>query len=144
MIHIEKMTEADIDFVCQNETLFFKSTLGEETIKSFLAAPFSKFFCLFDDDLRIGYLSSQCFIPQAEIMNFFIIKDYQKRGIGKWFLTEIINEFIKNGIRVITLEVRVSNKKAINLYESLGFKNVYIRKNYYQDGEDAILMLKEV
>ena len=43
----------------------------------------------------------------------------------------------------ITLEVRVSNKVAINLYKSCGFNVVATRKRYYENGEDAYLMLKE-
>ena len=44
----------------------------------------------------------------------------------------------------ITLEVRVSNVVAINLYKSVGFNIVATRKKYYENGEDAYLMLKEL
>ena len=52
---------------------------------------------------------------------------------------EIINKHIEN----ITLEVSSNNISAINLYKKLNFKEVAIRKNYYNDS-DAILMLKEI
>ena len=49
----------------------------------------------------------------------------------------------RNDVKNITLEVRVSNDSAIALYESLGFIKVAKRKQYYQDGEDAHLMILE-
>ena len=47
------------------------------------------------------------------------------------------------GASVFTLEVRVSNVPAIGLYEKCGFKKAAIRRQYYQDGEDAFLMVLE-
>ena len=44
----------------------------------------------------------------------------------------------------VNLEVRVSNVKAIALYQKFGFKNVSVRKRYYSNGEDAYLMIKEL
>ena len=44
----------------------------------------------------------------------------------------------------VNLEVRVSNVKAIALYQKFGFKNVAVRKRYYSNGEDAYLMIKEL
>ena len=48
----------------------------------------------------------------------------------------------KNEVFSITLEVRVSNISAQKLYESLGFKKILIKNNYYSDGEDAFFMMK--
>ena len=50
------------------------------------------------------------------------------------------NYIIKN----VNLEVRVSNVKAIALYQKFGFKNVAVRKDTYSNGEDAYLMIKEL
>ena len=44
----------------------------------------------------------------------------------------------------VNLEVRVSNVKAIALYQKFGFKNVAVRKRYYSNGEDAYLMIKKL
>ena len=55
-----------------------------------------------------------------------------------------IEDCYKNGIKYITLEVRVSNIKAIGLYEKYGFKSLGTRKQYYQDNnEDALIMWTE-
>ena len=63
---------------------------------------------------------------------------------GKTTTTTLINEILKAfNIENVTLEVKMDNINAINLYEKLGFKKASIRKGYY-NGVDGILMIKEV
>ena len=145
MIHIERMQIEDIDFVCQNEMKLFHTSLGKEMIKQELTTnQYAFYYVFFFFVKRIGYLSSWVTIPQAEVLNFFIISEYQGRGIGSMMLKSIINEFIKMGVLEISLEVRASNYIGQRVYEKMGFRKAHIRKEYYHDGEDAILMLKEV
>ena len=59
-------------------------------------------------------------------------------------LLAAIEECYKEKIKYITLEVRVSNQRAIYLYEKFGFKSLGVRKKYYQDNnEDALIMWSE-
>ena len=56
----------------------------------------------------------------------------------------MLDECYKEKIKFITLEVRVSNEKAIALYEKFGFKSLGLRRKYYQDNnEDALIMWSE-
>lgn len=144
MIQLRRMTKEDIDFVVENELAFFHTSLGREMIEKDLANEFSYYYIFTDNDIPIGYLSSWVMIPSAEILNFFVINEYQGRGIGDMMLKSIINSYKQLGVESISLEVRVTNQRAISLYEKNGFKKAYIRKQYYHDGTDAILMLKEV
>ena len=60
-------------------------------------------------------------------------------------MNEVISFASQNGCEVMSLEVRISNEKAIALYENLGFCKEARRKNYYQDNhEDAYLMVKRL
>ena len=52
----------------------------------------------------------------------------------------MIDECLAEGVTDITLEVRVSNDPAIALYRSFGFEEAGVRRRYYQDGEDALIM----
>ena len=64
-------------------------------------------------------------------------------GIGRELTTQGIKELVKSGARKMFLEVRRSNLKALNLYESFGFREIGTRKNYYQGSslnEDAVVM----
>ena len=66
-----------------------------------------------------------------------ITPEYQNKGIGRLMMKEIIKISQERKANAMTLEVRPSNKGAMHLYESLGFKSVGRRRGYYEDGEDA-------
>ena len=70
---------------------------------------------------------------------------FQNKGYGKALLDYALLKAIQEVVSLITLEVRVSNQKAIHLYESAGFKKITIRRDYYSHpDEDAVLMLKQM
>jgi ribosomal-protein-alanine N-acetyltransferase len=78
---------------------------------------------------------------EGHIMSIAVDPEYRGMGIGSALLTEAIERLIARGARYIGLEVRVSNERAIRLYEKLGFKRVKRIIGYYADGEDAYYML---
>ena len=64
--------------------------------------------------------------------------------MAKLLLFDALEQCYKEKIKYLTLEVRVSNEGAINLYESFGFKSLGVRKKYYQNNnEDALIMWSE-
>ena len=75
-----------------------------------------------------------------EIMQIVVDQQYQRRGLALQLFTFIVVEAKQKQIQKIELEVRVSNHAAISLYEKIGFTRVGIRKKYYSNGEDAVLM----
>jgi len=77
---------------------------------------------------------------ESQIASIASDPKYQRKGNSKALLNEIIAVGESKGIKEFGLEVRVSNEAAIALYSSLGFKAEGIRKKYYSNGEDAILM----
>ena len=95
------------------------------------------YFVMEDKDF-IGYISIWHDENKAQIES--IIVNDKLKGYGQ-LLFKYALDFLNNYI--ITLEVRVSNKVAIHIYEKYGFKTVTIRRNYYSNNEDALLMLKE-
>ncbi len=86
------------------------------------------------------------FIPgiTGEIWNVATVPERRRQGIARKLLLEIIARAKAEKIKELELEVRAGNDPAICLYESLGFKRTGIRTAYYQDGEDAVLMTKEI
>ena len=99
--------------------------------------PFAKYFVYESDGIIVGYIISWV-ADNTEILNFGVLKEYQKKGIGSLLFDEVLK--ISEGI--ISLEVRESNINAINFYQNRGFKAVRVRKNYYSNGEDAYLMVR--
>lgn len=93
-----------------------------------------------ENDKYVGFLIYQLLYENAEIIDIFVLDEYRNKGIGKNLILKMLeNKSILN----VTLEVKIDNKNAIMLYNSIGFKKVAIRKGYY-NGIDGILMLKEV
>ena len=83
-------------------------------------------------------------IDEAHVTNLCVHPNYQNQKLAHRLLLSSIEECYKNKIKYITLEVRVSNEKAIHLYEKFGFKSLGLRKKYYQDNnEDALIMWSE-
>ncbi|QPM69216.1 ribosomal protein S18-alanine N-acetyltransferase [Atribacter laminatus] len=90
----------------------------------------------------IGYIGYWYLFEEAHITTFAIHPDYRRQGLGKQLLKHALNLILNQGCHEVFLEVRISNFPAQNLYHSLGFTAVGIRKKYYIDGEDAIIMKK--
>jgi len=90
----------------------------------------------------IGYIGYWNLFEEAHITTFAIHPDYRRQGFGKKLIQYALNLIMNQGCHEVFLEVRVSNFPAQNLYRSLGFSSIGIRKKYYSDGEDAIIMKK--
>ena len=65
----------------------------------------------------------------------------RKRGYGRWLLEDAIARARTMGSAAITLEVRVGNAAARQFYRSYAFTEAYRRRAYYQDGEDALVLV---
>ena len=86
----------------------------------------------------LGYLMIRYLKNEINIMNMAVTHLFQRKGIGRLLINHMIKDFPM--YTSIFLEVKKGNFPAINLYSSVGFKQVGLRRNYYQDGKDAILM----
>ena len=79
------------------------------------------------------------------IVQIAVHPDIQRSGVGSELINEMKKDAFAKRVRTMTLEVRASNKKAINFYKKHGFKVSHIKPGYYNDnGEDAIYMILEV
>lgn len=97
-----------------------------------------------NDGKIIGYIGISYVIDSADIISIVVHKDYTKKGVATLLLQEIFAFAKENNIQKITLEVRSSNLPAQKLYEKHGFKQIAIRKKYYDNTEDALIYEKEL
>ena len=90
----------------------------------------------------LGFAIYSPIIPESHLLNIAIDPAYQGKGLGDKLLQQIILQNRTIGVKTISLEVRVSNLPAINLYEKRGFLKDAIRPDYYSGSpkEDALLM----
>lgn len=95
------------------------------------------------DDTMAAFAITQVVLDEATLFNIAVDPQWQRQGIGRMLLEHLISELEKRDVLTLWLEVRASNHAAIALYESLGFNEATIRRNYYPTAtgrEDAIIM----
>lgn len=105
--------------------------------------PFAKRLEYIIDEKRVGYLEYSIIYERMEIDNFEVAEQFRRQKIGTKLMSYLISIAIEKHLVNITLEVRVSNEIARNLYRKFGFREVALRKLYY-GSEDGILMEKQV
>ena len=135
---IRKATVSDAEKIAALDSKMFEDSLGLSFIKNDLVNnPFAHYFVCEIEDEIVGYIN--CWVSDnTEILNFCVDTKYQGQGIGSKLYNRVEN--ISCGI--ISLEVRETNLNAINFYSNRDFHKVAVRKNYYSNGDDAILMVK--
>jgi len=144
-IKVRKMDLSDISFVYEEEIKIFGKSLGEKTLyNEIMYNDLSRYFIALVDGKRVGYVGSWLTLPNAEILNLFVLDRFRGQKIGKQLMEKVVEVCNKNDIEVLSLEVNINNIYAINMYNNLGFKIGSVRKNYYDNKEDALLMIKEL
>lgn len=88
----------------------------------------------------IGYYSFAQILDEGHINNIAVRSLDQSKGFGTKLMEDMINQASKRGINALTLEVEIENIKAINLYKKFNFTNEGIRKKYYKNTKDAMIM----
>ncbi|MBP5242076.1 MAG: ribosomal protein S18-alanine N-acetyltransferase [Clostridia bacterium] len=92
----------------------------------------------------IAYGCVQCVEDTADLLTIAVHPDCRGRGIGKTMLDRLISGAKRRGTERMFLEVRESNAPALSLYLSEGFEKVSVRKKYYPDGENALVLVKKL
>ncbi len=100
----------------------------------------SKYFVAKQENEIVGFAGILLIIDQVNIMNIVVKKDKRNFGIGSSLLEEIIRYSKIHNATSITLEVNEKNIPAIKLYKKYGFKQVGLRRKYYNNEDNAILM----
>lgn len=144
-IKISRMTVSDLNEI--EDILFsdFDDFWNINTFKSELLNPNSKYIVAKIDNKIVGYAGIWKAVDDVHITNIVTAKNLRRQNIGSILLSNLI-EMAKaeNGITSITLEVNCNNLPAKKLYEKFGFEVVGLRKKYYNNIDDAIIMTKEL
>ena len=105
--------------------------------------PFAKSIEYIEEEKILGTLKYSLIYDRMEIDNIEVELSHRGKGIGTKLMSYLVSMAIEKRVVNITLEVRISNEVARNLYKKFGFREVALRKFYYGD-EDGILMEKQV
>ncbi len=147
MIRFEMLSSENVNKVWELEKVCFKDDPWE--LNAFLAElenKISVYFVAIDEetDLVVGYAGVWMMYDCANITNIAVHPEFRRTGLGSKMIELLIDISKEQKMDNITLEVRVSNVPAIELYKKHGFFEAGLRKRYYQGKEDALIMTKEL
>ncbi len=139
---IRSCEKNDINQIVDLELNTLGTTLGYDSLLGYLDN--SLIYCLVyeNENEILGYISFSFDGEMLEIFNFCVKENYQRSGIGTKIMNYTFNLFTSKGLKSSILEVRESNKKAISFYEKLGYIQISIRKKYYSNNENALILQK--
>lgn len=140
---IHKLKESFLNEIDLIEKDSFKEPWSKEAYEKEILNPLANYRVITIDDKVVAYGGFWKILDEADINNIAVKKEFRQMGFGKMLMNALIEDAKSQNIKAMTLEVRVTNESAIALYKKLGFKEAGIRKNYYSDKEDALIMWLE-
>lgn len=144
-LQFRKIEARDLDQVLEIELEAFPEPWTRGMFCQEISSPMSHFYVALLDDTLVGYVGFWQVVDEAHITSVTVRKEYRGRGYGRVLTDFIVRSAAREGLTRATLEVRVSNITAQNLYKSLGFEKTGMRKNYYKKtNEDAIIMARKL
>jgi len=121
----------NVPAMVRNETRSYAFPWTEGVFRDCISGPQSCWVALDSTDEIIGHAIFGVAVAEAHLLNICITRDQQGNGYGRQFLRFILRELQRHGAEVLFLEVRPSNRVATALYESFGFREIGVRKDYY-------------
>ncbi len=140
------MTEADIQPVMVIEKSAYPFPWSEGNFRDCLKSNY--YACVLEEGADMcGYALMSMAAGEAHVLNICIHPEQQGKGLGRALMHSLEQTARANKVEMLLLEVRASNKRAINLYESMGFNELGCRENYYpshKGHEDALVLAQQL
>jgi ribosomal-protein-alanine N-acetyltransferase len=143
-LHIRPLDLADLNAIERLEQRAYPTPWSRSMFASELAKPTSICLGAFEGDELAGYVITSRYVDAWHVMNVAVDPDLRRRGVATALLGRLFELTHGDERRGYTLEVRVSNDGAVQLYERLGFEARGLRRGYYTDNrEDALIMWRD-
>ena len=143
-VDIRPMTEDDLESVLAIEQASFSHPWRYEHFQHELSSPHSFPLVAVAEGAVGGYVCLMSLFEEAQILDVVVAPELRGWGIARLLLEHAVAIAREKHAEIMTLEVRVSNRAAIALYERFGFARTGIRPKYYDGVEDALLMEKSL
>jgi ribosomal-protein-alanine N-acetyltransferase len=140
---IRPLGEADLPEVAALEQETYPLPWSRECFRNELTRPYSHLEGLREREggQLIGYVCYWVLYNEMHILNLAVRPSHRGRGLGRLLIEHALAAGRRAEATLVSLEVRVSNTVAVNLYRSMGFRTVGVRPRYYSpESEDALLM----
>ena len=141
-MEITEMTLDDLNTMQDNLYSDFDNFWSYNILKQEIENENTTYIIAKENNQILGFAGISVCLDEATIHNIVVKKTCRGRGIGGELLEALIEFCSDSNIKSLTLEVDTSNIPAIKLYEKFGFKNLGIRKKYYNNSKDAFIMTK--
>ena len=141
-INIKTFDEIDIEKAAELEKECFSSPWSKKGFACAINEGLSYFISARNEagDF-LGYAGMYSAADEGYIYNIAVGKQYRSQGVGTALLQNLLEYSKEHGLSFLSLEVRTSNLNAIKFYKKLGFKELGVRKNFYDfPKEDGIIM----
>ena len=142
---LREMTYDDLSAIAALEAELFKEPWTQADFQRELDEnEFANYYIAEINGEIAGYFGLWLLFDQAQITTIGTAKKFQRQHVASFMMEAIDQMCAENECEFLSLEVRVSNTPAQNLYKKFGLEIVSVRKDYYSDHEDAYLMVKAV
>ena len=139
-IKIEEMSLSDLESIKDILISDFDDFWNYNILKEELESIDSKYIVAKTNDGEIiGFAGIKIIVDTADIMNIVVKKSWRNQGVGNLLLNNLVSLCKNLNLSSLSLEVSENNIPAIHLYEKFGFKQIGLRKDYY-NGKDGIIM----
>ncbi len=141
-ITFREMSAADLERVLRNEFRAYAYPWSRGIFTDCLKSGYDcRVLCV--DDAIVGHAILSAAAGEAHLLNVCVRRESQGQGLGRLFVRQVISRARVLGAQQLFLEVRPTNKVAVALYESLGFIEIGLRKDYYpsESGREDALVL---
>ncbi len=143
-LEIYNMTFLDLNLIKDNLIKDFDDFWTYDILNDELNNPNSEYFVAKLENNILGFAGIWKSVDDVHITDIVVKKTNRNSGVGSKLLEKLISTAISENFKAITLEVNENNLPAINLYLKYGFKNVGLRKKYYDNKYNAIIMTKDL
>ena len=138
---VRPMTPEDVEAVACLEQTCFSESWSEHLLRSGLECSLDTYLVYGTESRILGYCVFRCLGNEGELQRIGVKPEFRGRGIARKLMEAMFTLARMKGVQIMSLEVRESNEKARNLYESCGFKQEAVRRGYYHNPlEDALIM----
>lgn len=142
---VRKMQSYDLDEIEKIENSCFKHPYSRKDLEyELFENPITHLYTAIVDNQIVGFINFQITFNSSSIVQIAVKEEFRKKGIGNLLLGQMLKdlESQEDFVEYITLEVRESNEKAISFYKKHKFQLITTKKNYYDDGENALYFVR--
>jgi len=134
--HLEEVHNAELECFPEEAWSFkdFDDLLKIDAVKGYILVDSEK------NGEIVAYMMAYEVVDEAELINIAVLPKHRRKKLGNYFLNSWLKHLQEIETVAVFLDVRESNTPAIGFYKSFGFELLGIRRNYYSDGEDALVM----